>query len=123
MPTIENAKIASTSLGYEDHGILTAFLHLSGEGWGVGFGGYALDTWNDALKRRVGTSYGIEFITSILTTLEVSSWERLPGQFVRVETEGWGGRALRIGHITKNQWFDPKALLEQLKARAGASVG
>lgn len=41
-----------------------------------------------------------------MKTLEVDSWEQLKGQYVRVEFEGkWGGRALRIGHLTKNKWF------------------
>ena len=43
MSEIKNARITRTTLGVEDHGILTAFLHLEGDGWGIGFGGYALD--------------------------------------------------------------------------------
>lgn len=30
---IENAKITSTSLGYEGHGIMTAYVTLEGAGW------------------------------------------------------------------------------------------
>ena len=37
---IRNAVIQSTMLGYEDHGILTCFLHLDYSGAGQGFGGY-----------------------------------------------------------------------------------
>ena len=38
-----NAKIKSTKLGYEDHGILTCFLILEQESSSQGFGGYRLD--------------------------------------------------------------------------------
>lgn len=111
MPEIKNARITRTTLGVEDHGILTAFLHLEGDGWGIGFGGYALDEpRKDAEGRhagRFGTAYGMEWIRQVMETLCVESWEKLPGTHVRVETQGWGGVALRIGHITKERWFDP----------------
>ena len=110
MSEIRNAKITSTMLGVEDHGILTCFVHLSGDSWGVGFGGYALDQYSENEKRRRGTAYGMEFIRRLLATLDVETWEKLPGQVVRVDTEGWGGKALRIGHALKEQWFDPATL-------------
>jgi len=107
---IENVQIVATTLGVEDHGIFSCYLHLSGDGWGCGFGGYALDEYKNELKRRVGTAYGMEFIGAILRTLEVETWEKLKGQHCRVETEGVGGRVLRIGHLMKNKWFDPATL-------------
>ena len=115
MTKIENAVIQSTSLGYEDHGILTALIHVSGDGWGRGFGGYALDQWDETKKRRIGIAYGIEFIARVLKVLEVDSLEKLVGIHVRVETEGWGGTILKIGHIIKNNWFDPKELAEEME--------
>jgi len=107
---IENATITGTTLGKEDHGIFTCYLHLNGEGWGSAFGGYALDEYQPAAKRRVGTAYGMEFIGAILRTLEVDSWEQLKGQHCRVATEGIGGRVTKIGHLIKNKWFDPESL-------------
>lgn len=41
--TAEHAVITSTTLGYEGHGILTFYLNCSGNSFGVGVGGYALD--------------------------------------------------------------------------------
>ena len=35
---IENAVISGTMFGIEDHGIMTAMVYLSGDGWGGGFG-------------------------------------------------------------------------------------
>ena len=115
---IENAQITDTTLGIEGHGIMTAMIGLSGEGWGVGFGGYTFDQWDETQKRRVGVDYGMEFIMRVLHVVGVDSWEKLKGQHVRVVTEGWGWRALKIGHITKDRWFDPQALSDEMRARA-----
>jgi len=120
---IENAKITGTTLGIEGHGIFTAYIHLEGDGWGVSFGGYAFDYWSEADKRRVGASYGMEFIRRLMNTVGVESWEKLPGAFVRVDSEGWGGKAKRIGHITKAQWFDPEALFAEMRAADAALRG
>ena len=64
---IVNARIRSTTLGVEDHGIFTAWLNLDYGGSGQGFGGWALDgkpVKRDAHSRRPGTAYGCEFIRS-----------------------------------------------------------
>lgn len=113
---IKNAKITGTTLGYEDHGILTCFVHVEGDSWGCGFGGYGLDEWDEPQKARIGTAYGCQFIIETLKVVGVDSWEKLKGQHVRVESEGWGGKITRIGHITKELWFDPKALAEKFRA-------
>lgn len=108
--TIENAVVTGTSLGAEDHGIFTAYVYVEGRGFGCGFGGYALDKYNPDSNERRATAFGMDFIVQVLNTLDVTSWEKLKGTHCRVETEGWGGGILRIGHIIKDKWFDPKAL-------------
>ena len=105
MNKIENCQIASTHLGSEDHGILTCFLSLKGDGWGVGFGGYALDTYNKELNKRIPTAKGFGAIKAIMDTLEVEKWEDIPGTYIRAETEGWGGKCKKIGHLMKDKWF------------------
>lgn len=100
---IENAKIADTKLG-EDHGCLTANIFLEGNGWGCFFGGYCLDHWcAKAGEHHSSDGYGA--IIELMKTLEVESWEELKGQYVRVESEGWGGNITRIGHLMKDRWF------------------
>lgn len=81
-PRIEtkNATIRKTQLGYEDHGILTVSLGLDYGSAGQSFGGWALDSYKDHLKRRVGTQAGLDFIIAILKTLELTNWEDLPGR-------------------------------------------
>ena len=95
MIEIKNAKITSTFLGREDHGIPTCFVHLDYGSSAQGFGGYDLRF----------PSYGIDFITKILSTLEVASWEKLPGTYCRAKADRCCVQA--IGHITKDQWFSP----------------
>ena len=100
---IENAKITDTKLG-EDHGCLTTNIFLEGDGWGCFFGGYCLDHWcAKAGEHHSLDGYGA--IIELMKTLEVESWEELKGQYVRVESEDWGGRIIRVGHLLKNQWF------------------
>lgn len=109
-----NAKIRSTMLGREDHGILTAFLNLDYGSGGQSFGGYALDEWvgpRSSEGKRIGTAYGMEFIAEILRVLEVETWEKLPGTVCRVRAEH--SKVHAIGHFLKDQWFEP----EKLRAR------
>ena len=110
----QNAKIKSTMLGVEDHGIMTARLFLDGGGWGQGFGGFGFDYEDRQQGRRVGEGFGIGFIRGVLDTLEVSTWEKLPGTFVRVRRNGdsLNEIILAIGHIVKDQWFNPYQLRE-----------
>lgn len=110
---ILNAKITNTKLG-EDHGCLTANLFLEGDGWGCAFGGYCLDRWySDVGKHHSPDGYGA--IIELMKTLEVESWEKLNGKYVRVEIEGWGGNIIKIGHLLKNKWFSWKDYFEKVK--------
>lgn len=87
----EIAKIVKTTLGYEDHGILTFFLHLEYGGGGQGAGGYALDRYSEMAKRRVGTEEGCEFIIRVLRACGVSKWEDLKGRTIfALRDEGYG---------------------------------
>lgn len=72
-----NAKIKSTMLGYEDHGILTCFLMLEQDGSGQGFGGYRLDAPHN--KPSIFTDF---WIKKILWVVGVDKWEDLKGKYV-----------------------------------------
>lgn len=117
MKSIQNAVIESTMLGREDHGIMTAYVFLKCEIGSAGFGGYALDGYDEASKERIGVAFGIAFIMNVLDIVEVDKWEKLPGKPCRVDTEGWGGRILRIGHFMKDKWFDPAQLGETMRKK------
>src|SRR4051812_19355959 len=97
-------------LGVEDRGILTCWLNLDFGGSGQGFGGYALDQWDEEKDARLGTAYGMEFIRRLMNVVGVEKWEDLVGKHVRAETD-WS-RVHRIGHITRDKWFNPSDLKE-----------
>jgi hypothetical protein len=105
-----NARIKSTTLGYEDHGILTCFLHLEQRGTNQGFGGYRLDA-----PKGKDSIYGTFWITRILETVGASSWEELAGKHVRVAGEDYGSIE-GIGHIIEDKWFYP---IKEIKAKEG----
>ena len=91
---IKNAVIDHTFLGIEDHGILTYFLHLKGEGWGQGFGGHCCDNSN----------FLAESMKKVLGTLKVDSWEKLPRTHVRMQGEH--AKVHSIGHIIEDRWYN-----------------
>jgi hypothetical protein len=83
------AKITSTMLGVEDHGILTCSLVVEyGKGSGQSVGGYCLDgpvkDSDGKFAGRVGTGYGMEFVSRIMRACGVSSWEKLTGRTIFV---------------------------------------
>jgi hypothetical protein len=108
MSEILNAKIGSTMLGSEDHGILTLFVNVEGDGWGQGFGGYALDgPWDERQKIRLPSAECGRWINGILNALEIERWEKLPGTIVRVK-RGDTQVLEAIGHAYKDRWFYAK---------------
>lgn len=119
MGTEENGKVRSTSLGWSGGApCLTAWLHLEFDGSGQGFGGYAhdeplRDTRGEFLRRE-GSAWGMEWISRVLSTLEVEAWEQLPGTIVRVRRESPLGSIVSIGHAYKDRWFTPKSDLAHL---------
>jgi hypothetical protein len=120
----EPGKIESTSLGWGGGApCLTVYLHLVFDGTGQGFGGYAHDRpVKDAagmFLRREGTAWGMEWIGRVMQTLEVETWEKLPGTIIRARHEGdrWG-KLVAIGHAYKNRWFTPETDLAHLLPEA-----
>lgn len=116
MNKIENARITKTKLG-EEHGCLTADIIVEGDSWGCAFGGYCLDHWCAGVGEHTSTD-GYGAIIELMKTLEVESWEELKGQYVRVESEGWGGRILKIGHLMKDKWFSFDEYFKEAKEKS-----
>lgn len=50
----------------------------------------------------------MNYIQKLMETLEVGDWSNLPGTYVRVKKDSTLGPIIAIGHIVKDQWFDPK---------------
>jgi hypothetical protein len=89
-----NAVITKTMLGFEDHGIMTFWLHLSWSGSGQGCGGYCID----------GTKKGIGVIMEILKVVGVDKWEDLKGNHIRARQSLEKVHA--IGNILEDKWLD-----------------
>lgn len=113
MSEVHNALITGTMLGVEDHGIMTCFVYLEWDGGGVGFGGYGLDEYDKEQNKRVGVGYSLDFLKEIMEVVGVEKWEDLKGKHVRVDSEGWGGKALGLGNLLKERWIYPKEFFEQ----------
>lgn len=124
---VKNARIESTLLGTEDHGIMSCFVQLDyGDSTHQGFGGYALDEpirdRDGKFVRRVGSANGMEFVMQVLNVLEASSWEKLRGMYCRVRVDvekpsGFGHKIVAIGNITKDKWFEPAKLWDAPEQR------
>lgn len=102
MKKIENAKISSTMLGYEDHGLFTAVLYLEFSGGSQGFG----------LRAMQDANYAVRFIQDTIRTVGVDSWEDLKGKYVRAEYDL--SRVYKIGHLISPVWFDPEELSREI---------
>lgn len=96
------AKVESTMLGWEDHGILTCWLHVSYGGSAQGIGGYALDaSAGGDDRRRYGTAYGMEFVRRVMLAAGVGQWEHLKGRtlYVLREDDGWNARIVGLAPL------------------------
>lgn len=96
------ARIDSTFLGVEDHGIFTAMIQVSYEGGsGQGVGGYCLDESrrgvDDTFKGRFGTAQGMQFVMNTIRAAGVEKWEDLKGRMIYVlKKDEWDSEVVGI---------------------------
>jgi hypothetical protein len=83
----EIAKIESTFLGYEDHGILTAYIQFNMGSSGQSAGGLMF-SWRPAGGPELFTDAGIAFVSGVLGACGVIQWEKLVGRTVFVLRDG-----------------------------------
>jgi hypothetical protein len=110
----KNAIIKSARITNDDHGLLTVWLDLDYGGIGQGFGGYSLYLPKSFSRATPSPNYAGHFIWRVMEIAEVSEWAMLRGQTIRVKAEHVGVQA--IGHIVKDDWFDPKSDFEAMQA-------
>lgn len=103
---IKNARITSTMLGREDHGIMTFMIYIDAGDFSCGVGGFCLDEFNTTTQTRVFRAESMEAISKILDVVGVDKWEDLPGKHIRFEDAGWGSTVTKIGNIITDKWFD-----------------
>lgn len=110
---IKNAIIESAYFDTERG--LSAWLTLDYGGTGQGFGGYMLylpKSWTNH-KSGMQANYAGHFIYRCLEIADVTDWAKLKGRTIRVKCEH--SKVHAIGHIVKDDWFDPTADFEAIK--------
>jgi hypothetical protein len=104
---VRNAIIESVTITNDDHGILSAWIQLDyGDGGHQGFGGYTLYL-PKSFKHHKFESFAGHFIWRVMEIAGVEEWSRLKGKTVRVKKQGHFGSIEAIGHIVKDDWFNP----------------
>lgn len=104
---IKNAIITSANLLVSDHvGCLTVSIAFDYGGSGQGFGGFALYL-PPGFKHHKMLSHCGHFVYRMLEVAGVDDWSKLVGRTVRVDAS-WD-QVHRVGHIVKDDWFDPEA--------------
>ena len=113
----QNAVIESARITNDDHGLLSAWLSLDYGGSGQGFGGYALYLPADFTHHDPGgPNYAGHFIWRVMEIAGVSEWGQLKGKTIRVRCEH--SKVHAIGHIVKNDWFEPEKDFAAMKQKA-----
>lgn len=110
---IKNAKIRSTMLGREDHGIMTFMIYIDASDFFCSIGGYCLDEFDSTTKTRVFRAESMEVISKILEVVGVDKWEELPGKYIRFEDNGLGSTVTKIGNIIDDKWFDIESYFDK----------
>lgn len=87
-PVRQIAKITSTMLGYEDHGILTAHLNLDYGDGAQGAGNYNLSPSNGSACAR--------WVIGVMDVCGVDRWEKVVGRTVFAVLDGERGLVVAL---------------------------
>lgn len=110
---IKNAVIVDAVINTGDRGFLTAWIQLDYGGTGQGFGGYILYLPKYYRHHRL-LSHAGHFIFRCMEVAGVENWSQLKGKTVRVQCEH--SKVHAIGHIVKEDWFNPFEDFKQVEA-------
>ena len=117
MSEIETNNAVITDARFDTERGLSAWLPLDYGGSGQGFGGYLLYAPKGWITHESDGNFAGHFIWRVLEIAGVDDWKKLPGRTIRVLADH--GKVHAIGHIIKNDWFNPaeefKAMVEKPK--------
>lgn len=88
------ATISDAFIGFEDHGIFTAYLNFRGQSWTQG---ESARSWS-APKLKL-------YLQTVMKTLGVNDWSKVAGQEVLVLKEGYLGPILGFAHRTEDRYM------------------
>jgi hypothetical protein len=110
-----NAIIKDAYITNADHGLLSAYVTLDYGGSCQAFGGYSLYLPKYFKHHNIsGPNYAGHFIWRVMEVASVEKWEDLIGKTVRVRSEH--SKVHAIGHIVKDDWFNPREDFERAEA-------
>ena len=111
MAEIKNAIIEKATITSDDHGILSAWLYLDYGGSGQGFGGWSLYLPKSFNHHKIESVAG-HFLFRCMEIAGVTNWNELQGKTIRAKADHC--KIESIGHIVKDDWFNPSEDFKQL---------
>lgn len=105
---IKNAVI--TSVKFDTERGLSAWLTLDYGGSGQGFGGFLLYAPEGWKAHNHAGNFAGHFIYRCMEIGGADDWAKLVGKTIRVRSDraGLSGSIIAIGHIIKDDWFNPR---------------
>jgi len=80
----ELGRVEYADIMIEDHGIMTFAIGFDFGGSHQAFANYALDTWDEEKKRRVGTAFGCDVILRLMKVFRVDRFSEIVGKVAYV---------------------------------------
>lgn len=114
---VKNAIIKKAVIDIGDRDILTVWLHLDYGGSIQAFGGLALYLPKLFDRHNDPANYAGLFIYRVMEIVGVGEWKDLTGKTIRAKSER--SKIHSIGHIVKDDWFDPEKEFEKLRELSG----
>jgi len=111
MAEIKNAIIEKATITSDDNGILSAWLDLDYGGSGQGFGGWSLYLPKSFNHHKLESVAG-HFLFRCMEIAGVTNWNKLQGKTIRAKADHC--KIESIGHIVKDDWFNPSEDFKQL---------